>query len=92
MFCEQHLSDTADTPIALFPIQDRGDQTWRRHMKVACDETQPVMSTLYAQHMCNLLHEVEMVNILQCKELKDYGQQNAELKKANRELTKGSSS
>jgi hypothetical protein len=69
MFCEQHLSDTANTPIALFPIRDRGDQTWRRRMKVACDETQPAfhagyaMSTLYAQHMSNLLHEVEMVNI-----------------------------
>jgi hypothetical protein len=47
------------------------------------------MSTLYAQHVCNLLHEVEMVNIFQRRELKDYGQQNAELKKANYELTKG---
>jgi hypothetical protein len=95
MFCEQHLSDTTNTPIALFPIWDRGDQTWQRSMKAACDEKQPtfhanyVMSTLYAQHMRNLLHEVEMVNIFQRRELKDYGQQNAELKKANHELTKG---
>jgi hypothetical protein len=64
-------------------------------MKAACDEMQPTfhagyaMSTLYAQHVCNLLHEVEMVNIFQHRELKDYGQQNAKLKKANRELTKG---
>jgi hypothetical protein len=95
MFCEQHLLDTADTPIALFPIRDRGDQTWRRCMEAVCDETQLAfhagyaMSTLYAQHVCNLLHEVEMVNIFQRRELKDYGQQNAELKKANYELTKG---
>jgi hypothetical protein len=95
MFCEQHLSDTADTPIALFPIRNRGDQTWWRRMKDACDETQLAfhegyaMSTLYAQHVHNLLHEVEMVNIFQCRELKDYGQQNAKLKKANHELTKG---
>jgi hypothetical protein len=39
MFCEQHLLDTADTPIALFPIRDLGDQTWRSCMKAACDET-----------------------------------------------------
>jgi hypothetical protein len=39
MFCEQHLLDTADTPIALFPIRDRGDQTWRRCMEAVCDET-----------------------------------------------------
>jgi hypothetical protein len=64
-------------------------------MKAACDETQPTfhagyaMSTRYAQHMCNLLHEVVMVNTFQCRNLKEYGQQNAELKKANRELTKG---
>jgi hypothetical protein len=38
--------------------------------------------------VCNLLHKVEMVNIFQRRELKDYGQQNAKLKKANRELTK----
>jgi hypothetical protein len=98
MFCEQHLLDTADTPIALFPIWDRGDQTWWRHMKAAFDETQPAfhagyaMSTLYAQHVPNLLQEVEMVNIFQRRELMHYGQQNAEQKKANRELTKGSSS
>jgi hypothetical protein len=67
-------------------------------MKVDSDETQPAfhagyaMSTLYAQHMCNLLHEVEMVNIFQCRELKDYGQQNAELKKATVSLLRGSSS
>jgi hypothetical protein len=54
MFCEQHLSDNADIPIALFPIQYRGDQTWRERMKAACDETQPTfhagyaISTLYA--------------------------------------------
>jgi hypothetical protein len=95
MLCEQHLSDTTSTPIALFPIQNRGDQTWPRHIKAACDKTQPTFhagyatSTLYAQHMHDLLHNVEMVNIFQHRELKDYGQQNAELKKANRELTKG---
>jgi hypothetical protein len=94
MFCEQHLVDTDDTPIALFPIQNWGDKTWRRCMKAACDETQPTlhtgyaMSTLYAQHVCNLLHEVEMANTFQRIELKDYGLQIAELKKANRELTK----
>jgi cell division protein FtsB len=30
-----------------------------------------------------------MVNTFQRRDLKEYGQQNAELKKANRELTKG---
>jgi hypothetical protein len=79
MFCEQHLLDTADTPIALFPIRNQGDQTWWRRMKAACDETQLMfhagyaMSTLYAQHVHNLLHEVEMINIFQLRELKDYG-------------------
>jgi hypothetical protein len=64
-------------------------------MKAACDETQPTfhagyaMPTVYAKHVRNLLHEVEMVNIVQHRELKDYGQRNAELNKTNRELTKG---
>jgi hypothetical protein len=37
----------------------------------------------------NLLHEVEIINIFQRRGLKDRGQQNAELKMASRELTKG---
>jgi hypothetical protein len=39
MFCEQHLMDTDDTPIALFPIQNWGDKTWWRRMKATCGET-----------------------------------------------------
>jgi hypothetical protein len=95
MFCEQHPLDTANTPIAMFPIRNRGDQIWRERMKAGCDETQSmfhagyVMSTLYTQHVCNLLYKVKMVNTYQHRELKDYGKQNAELKKANHELTKG---
>jgi cell division protein FtsB len=64
-------------------------------MKAGCDETQSMfhagyaMSTLYTQHVCNLLYKVKMVNTYQHRELKDYGKQNAELKKANHELTKG---
>jgi hypothetical protein len=95
MFCEQHLTDTADTPIALFPIRNPDDRTWQRHMKAACDETRPtfhagyLMSTRYAQNMCNLLQEVERVNTFQRRDLKEYGQQNAKLKKATCEMTKG---
>jgi hypothetical protein len=48
-----------------------------------------VTSSRYAQYTYNVLHEVEMINAFQCTQLKEYGQQNAELKKANHELTKG---
>jgi hypothetical protein len=71
MFCEQHHLDTTNTPITLFPIRNRGDQIWWEHMKAAYGETQPMfhagcaLSTVYAQHVCNMLHKVEMINIFQ---------------------------
>jgi hypothetical protein len=38
-FCERHLSDTADTPVALLPIQDMGNPTWSKRLAATCDTT-----------------------------------------------------
>jgi hypothetical protein len=94
-FCEQHLADTADSPVALFPIRDQGDQTWWERIRASCDEMSPTFhtgftaSSYYAHYTYNMLHEERMVNTSQHELLKEYGQQNAEMKKSNRELAKG---
>jgi hypothetical protein len=36
-FYEQHLEDTAGTHVALFPIRDKSNWTWRRRMAAACN-------------------------------------------------------
>jgi hypothetical protein len=45
-----------------------------------------VFSALYTHHVCNVLHEVEMVNSFQRMRLEEYDQQIIELKKGNQEL------
>jgi hypothetical protein len=37
--CEQRLMDTADMPIALFPILDQDEPAWRQRLEAACDLT-----------------------------------------------------
>jgi hypothetical protein len=41
--CEQHLTDTADTPITLFPIHDQ-EPKWLQCFEVACDLSSPLIS------------------------------------------------
>jgi DUF1365 family protein len=35
--CSQRLLDTVDTPISLYPIQDRSDPEWTTHIDEACN-------------------------------------------------------
>jgi hypothetical protein len=85
-FCEQHLADTADSPVALFPIRDQGDQTWWERIRASCDETSPTFHTGFT---ASSYYAHYTYNTSQHELLKEYGQQNAEMKKSNRELAKG---
>jgi hypothetical protein len=98
-FCERHLQDTAGTFVALFPIWDESDQTWRRRMAAACDTTLPTyhegwaFTAWYAQHMSTILWEVVLVGAFQHVCLEEYDHQVEvkdqlidELSKGNREL------
>jgi hypothetical protein len=38
-FCERHLTDTIDTPLALLPIQNQEDPLWQQRHNTVCDMT-----------------------------------------------------
>jgi hypothetical protein len=80
-FCKQYLWDTDCTSVALFPIRDESDHTWRRCMAAACDTTLPTyqehwaFTMWYAQHTTSLLWEVTLVGAFQLVRLEDYDHQ-----------------
>jgi hypothetical protein len=43
--CEKCLTDTADMPIALFPIQDQDEPVWHHRLVAACDLTREQFNT-----------------------------------------------
>jgi hypothetical protein len=49
VMCEQCLANTADTPIALFPIQDQGKPEWCQRLEAACDLTHGQFKAKWAQ-------------------------------------------
>jgi hypothetical protein len=75
---EWHLQDTTGTSVALFPIWDESDQTWRRHMDATCDTTLSTyregwaFTAQYAHHVSSLLQEVMLVGTFQCMRLEEY--------------------
>jgi hypothetical protein len=79
-FCEWHLADTADSPIAMFPIRNQGDRTWWERMRAANDKTSPTYHvsftacSCYAHYTYNMLHEERLINKSQHERLKEYSQ------------------
>jgi hypothetical protein len=43
--CKHCLTDTADTPIALFPIWNQDESKWRQCLEAVCDLTSLYFST-----------------------------------------------
>jgi hypothetical protein len=58
--CDQCLTNMANMPIALFPIRDQDELTWRQCLEAACDLTREQFNTewvqmvKYAQYLFNL--------------------------------------
>jgi hypothetical protein len=79
--CERHLIDTADMPIALFPIHNQEEPEWRLCREVVCDLTSPhfsagwVQMAKYTRYLFNLQHNTGRIIIEQCACLYAYTKQ-----------------
>jgi hypothetical protein len=81
LLCESSLTATADTPIALFPIQNQDEPEWQQCHETVCDITSPLFSTgstemaKYSRYLFNLQHNTGRTIIEQCAHLNAYEEQ-----------------